>query len=1231
MTTTALPIEADVQHSPLTSPGAGSDHQQEDGGLRGDVEPVLDLEDLQAAISEDAFSFASPSSIGGTTGTLHLPRSSPSTSLATDDQESEVLSEPSDALVHSSEAPLDGLAPRSTTLSSSTVTPAAPALNGKVPRQRHASLSSRIFSSFSLSPSPSLAPSSSNSSLTIPSPSSPSFPTGSLTSPPSIASKSAKSKRHKRTGSIASISTAASGTSVNPGEDALSASVGSSGTGGKSESGYSEWLAWRSWTRGKDRDDGGKKSALGVVHGDESNAGDAILTGGQDWEGRSRGDSSATAFSSNVGTSAGGGVEDVEPEQDPDHATVEASLASDSRSISVSVETTGSDDTGSTSPPTSTSDAKKPPPPSTAPSVAAGSPLSRSRGTSMPPLLSAQQAVASPTLSMPVPTSTLSTAPILSSPNHLSRGLSHSRKSSRRTSDGGGGLLGHRLGRPTHFTAIAISAGQYVRGEPRGLLKGGSEKIKELADALLSNVAQKAPAQDQNSRTSLLPDETDDSTTAALVGIDVDPDRTLRAKRSNSVPSPTAPRPATFFSPSKPLYSAAELSPPAKSREKSYMSSAKGTLGRALGLGASASSSMGMSRSSSDGVRRASRIGLGLAEEEPNLTMFPKLTSLSKYSPFAQPALSTPSTYVSLSSHSPSSTAHAPPPISSFTSAPTTMELGAISSEAAPPTLSIQTASQGTSDDGPMVDRYGFVYDVRSGMKLLREARKRRERAAKGESALDEDDDGDALRAAAELIDEAHAPASETNEGRAQVEVDAEMEALREALGLPPSSSTSPTQPRSPMSRLGKVLEEDASRSASSLLEVAPSPSSSSRPASPRSPDPPRSTRLVRSTSTDGISSPTPGGQQSMKRLLGQLTEMYDAVEKTQKEAWEGFIGRRQAKLRAPLINAVEGGPLRRGKRQNNGLSILAGDGSKEEDQEEGWSENLVGVAQMGLAGKSGREDWAEFKMIWAECSGANEAREPGVYQELLALHAGEANLCLTQIDMDCHRTFPTNVFFAGAGPGVTKLRNVLIAYSWRNPKIGYCQGMNNLTATLLLTYPSEEDAFWVLVCMIEKILPSDYYTSHLLVSQADQRVLKDLVERHLPDLAAHLEELGVELPAVTFGWFLSLFTDALPIQTLLRVWDLLFVFGTVILFRVAVAILQMNSAELFACDSAATLYALMRNMTLHQYQVDRLLKIACEDLRTVVKDRDIFTLRNRHVGDLQAELGITPDEGEEE
>lgn len=106
---------------------------------------------------------------------------------------------------------------------------------------------------------------------------------------------------------------------------------------------------------------------------------------------------------------------------------------------------------------------------------------------------------------------------------------------------------------------------------------------------------------------------------------------------------------------------------------------------------------------------------------------------------------------------------------------------------------------------------------------------------------------------------------------------------------------------------------------------------------------------------------------------------------------------------------------------------------------------------------------------------------------------------------MDTHRTFPTNVFFAGNGPGVAKLRRVLVAYSWRDPHIGYCQGMNLLAALLLLIFPNEEDAFWMLVSILERVLPSDYYSPQLLVSQADQRVLRDLIQITLPDVCAPL------------------------------------------------------------------------------------------------------------------------------
>lgn len=50
---------------------------------------------------------------------------------------------------------------------------------------------------------------------------------------------------------------------------------------------------------------------------------------------------------------------------------------------------------------------------------------------------------------------------------------------------------------------------------------------------------------------------------------------------------------------------------------------------------------------------------------------------------------------------------------------------------------------------------------------------------------------------------------------------------------------------------------------------------------------------------------------------------------------------------------------------------------------------------------------------------------------------------------------------------------------------------------------------------------------------------------------------------------------------------------GTVMLFRVTLAIFTIAKDEILACDSAASLYALMRAVTAHLYQVDRLLKVS--------------------------------------
>ena len=112
----------------------------------------------------------------------------------------------------------------------------------------------------------------------------------------------------------------------------------------------------------------------------------------------------------------------------------------------------------------------------------------------------------------------------------------------------------------------------------------------------------------------------------------------------------------------------------------------------------------------------------------------------------------------------------------------------------------------------------------------------------------------------------------------------------------------------------------------------------------------------------------------------------------------------------------------------------------------------------------------------------------------------------------------------------ILRARTVLMRHR-RNPAIGYCQGMNLVASTLLLVFANQEEAFWVFVAILERILPAEFFSPSLLISRACPMVLLDYVEEHLPKLFKHLGDMSVDLPAICFSWFLSLFTDCLPVE----------------------------------------------------------------------------------------------------
>lgn len=83
---------------------------------------------------------------------------------------------------------------------------------------------------------------------------------------------------------------------------------------------------------------------------------------------------------------------------------------------------------------------------------------------------------------------------------------------------------------------------------------------------------------------------------------------------------------------------------------------------------------------------------------------------------------------------------------------------------------------------------------------------------------------------------------------------------------------------------------------------------------------------------------------------------------------------------------------------------------------------------------------------------------------------------------------------------------------------------------------------------------------SLFVCAQVDQLAFEDLVRQNFPRLASHLEGLGVQISWVTGSWFLSLFVNVLPWESVLRVWDvMLYQRSRSMLFRTALALVEMH------------------------------------------------------------------------
>lgn len=93
-------------------------------------------------------------------------------------------------------------------------------------------------------------------------------------------------------------------------------------------------------------------------------------------------------------------------------------------------------------------------------------------------------------------------------------------------------------------------------------------------------------------------------------------------------------------------------------------------------------------------------------------------------------------------------------------------------------------------------------------------------------------------------------------------------------------------------------------------------------------------------------------------------------------------------------------------------------------------------------------------------------------------------------------------MYFGHSDKGLASLRRVLQAFALHNRDIGYCQSLN-FVAGMMLIFMEEEDAFFLLLTVVEQLLPADYYTKSMVGTYVDQFVLAHIIKNFLPKIHA--------------------------------------------------------------------------------------------------------------------------------
>lgn len=87
------------------------------------------------------------------------------------------------------------------------------------------------------------------------------------------------------------------------------------------------------------------------------------------------------------------------------------------------------------------------------------------------------------------------------------------------------------------------------------------------------------------------------------------------------------------------------------------------------------------------------------------------------------------------------------------------------------------------------------------------------------------------------------------------------------------------------------------------------------------------------------------------------------------------------------------------------------------------------------------------------------------------------------------------------------------------------------------------------------------------------------------PELTTRLEAFDSKILSITLSWLMNMFINTLPVATVVRIWDTIFMEGDKVLLKIAFGLISINEKQLLRIEDDSDLaYAFKYHLSFNGY-----------------------------------------------